>query len=62
MEDKNHMKTKSVSKKLTLNKATITHLSTQQMNIVKGGSEVGSWCYGCNSQPPKCTVKLACWA
>ena len=43
------MKTKKIAKKLTLNKATITNIGTEELNIVKGGVTGGDLC----SQEPQ---------
>jgi natural product precursor len=64
------MKTKKLSKKLTLNKATISNLNDDQLNQAKGGE---IWTEGyctetCNTAVtlcdcptwPKCTLQIWC--
>ncbi len=63
------MKTKRVSKKLMLNKATITQLEELMLEQARGGIDLdsvyfcsvpGSDCY-CGTRPPECTDWEACW-
>ena len=55
------MKTKKLSKKLTLNKATITRLDDQEMNGAVKGGDTGYFtrCYAITC-PNTCYVSCSC--
>ena len=54
------MKTKKFGKKLVLNKKTVAHLGSGELNAAKGGDPatvIGQSCNWCYATNPTCTCK-----
>lgn len=55
------MKTKKISKKLSLNKSTVSHLNGKTMKEANGGRPaVSRYAYICNSEPYECITQITC--